>query len=249
MIENYAFYPIAAAAILIFGISKSGFGSGLGVLAVPMMALIIPPVQAAGILLPLLCIMDLFTLWHYRKTWDKRNLTILLPSGIFGVFVGAQFFRYLSEAQVRILVGVIAIAFGMIFFLKKGVGRKGKATVPRGVFWGSVAGFTSFGVHAGGPPVNIYLLPQEMEKGLFVGTTAVFFTIVNYTKLIPYAYLGQLNPDNLLTSLLLSPLAPLGVLLGIKLHTRINGRLFYNLCYIFLLITGAKLFFDGLSSY
>lgn len=249
MIENYAFYPLAAAAILIFGISKSGFGSGLGVLAVPMMALLIPPIKAAGILLPLLCVMDLFTIWHYRKTWDKRNLIILLPSGIFGVFVGAQFFRYLSEAQIRVLIGVIAISFAMNFFRKRGTQGKREGTIPRGVFWGSMAGFTSFGVHAGGPPVNIYLLPQQMEKGIFVGTTAVFFTIINYIKLIPYAYLGQLNFGNLLTSLLLSPLAPLGVLLGIKLHNRINERLFYNLCYLFLLITGAKLLFDGLSGF
>ncbi|NIA30868.1 MAG: TSUP family transporter [Actinobacteria bacterium] len=244
MINTTIFYPIAILAILIVGISKSGFGAGLGVLAVPLMSLVIAPPQAAAILLPLLCIMDIFTVWHYRKSWDSKNLKILLPAALVGILIGTEFFRYLSEAHIRILIGVLAIGFVFNYFIKH-TEKNRKASIPRGVFWGSIAGFTSFGVHAGGPPVNIYLLPQQMEKSLFVGTTAVFFTIVNYVKLVPYAYLGQLNTGNLSTSLLLSPVAPLGVWLGIKLHRKVNEKLFYNLCYIFLFFTGIKLLYDG----
>jgi len=245
MINNSIFYPIAILAILIVGISKSGFGAGLGVLAVPLMSLVIAPPKAAAILLPLLCIMDLFNIWHYRKSWDARNLKILLPAAFVGILLGTEFFKYLSEAHIRILIGVLSIGFVVNYFRKHSQTGRKKADIPRGVLWGSIAGFTSFGVHAGGPPVNIYLLPQQMEKSLFVGTTAVFFTIVNYVKLIPYAYLGQLNTGNLSTSLLLSPVAPLGVWLGIKLHRKVNEKLFYNLCYIFLFFTGIKLLLDG----
>ena len=245
MIETILFYPIAIIAIFIVGISKSGFGGGLGVLAVPLMSLVIPPPQAAAILLPLLIVMDWFTVWHYRKSWDKRNLMILLPAAIVGIILGSLFFRYLSDAHIRILVGVLAVLFGANFFLKRQAAKTHKADVPRGLLWGTIAGFTSFGVHAGGPPINIYLLPQQLKKSVFVGTTVFFFTIVNLIKLVPYTLLGQFNTGNLLTSLILAPLAPLGVWLGVKLHHRVNEKLFYTLCYLFLFVTGFKLLFDG----
>jgi uncharacterized membrane protein YfcA len=246
MIDTTLFYPIAILAILIVGISKSGFGGGLGVLAVPLMSLIISPPQAAAILLPLLIVMDWFTVWHYRKSWDKRNLAILLPAAVVGIVLGSLFFRYLTDAHIRILVGVLAILFVANYFLKRQNVKPHKADVPRGLLWGTVAGFTSFGVHAGGPPVNIYVLPQRLEKSIFVGTTVVFFTIVNLIKVVPYMMLGQFSTGNLLTSAILAPLAPIGVWLGVKLHHKVNEKLFYTLCYIFLFVTGLKLLYDGL---
>lgn len=245
MIETTFFYPIAILAILIVGISKSGFGGGLGVLAVPLMSLVIAPQQAAAILLPLLIVMDWFTIWHYRKNWDKRNLIILLPAAIVGIVLGSLFFKYLTEAHIRIMVGVLAVMFVGNYFIKRQSVKQHSADVPRGLLWGSVAGFTSFGVHAGGPPINIYLLPQQLDKSIFVGTTVLFFTIVNLIKVLPYMLLGQFSTGNLLTSLILAPLAPIGVWLGVKLHSRVNEKLFYTLCYIFLFVTGLKLLYDG----
>lgn len=245
MIDNTLFFPIAIFAILIVGISKSGFGGGLGVLAVPLMSLVIPPQQAAAILLPLLIVMDWFTIWHYRKNWDKRNLLILLPAAIVGIVLGSLFFKYLTEAHIRILVGFLAILFVGNYFMKRQAVKRHGADVPRGLLWGSIAGFTSFGVHAGGPPINIYLLPQQLDKSIFVGTTVLFFTIVNLVKVVPYMLLGQFSTGNLLISLVLAPLAPLGVWLGVKLHNKVNEKLFYTFCYIFLFITGLKLLYDG----
>ena len=244
-----AFFLLAAAAVVIVGISKSGFGSGIGVLGVPLMALVIPPAQAAAIMLPLLCVMDVINVLHYRTRFDRINLVILIPAALVGILLGTFTFRYLSDAHIRILLGVISILFVINFFT--GRRNSGKRTDPdriKGSIWGGIAGFTSFGVHAGGPPVNIYLLPQKLDKTIFVGTTVVFFAIVNYVKLIPYALLGQLNSDNLLISLILAPLVPLGVWLGLKLHDKVNESLFYNLAYFFLLVTGAKLLYDGLIS-
>ena len=247
MIQDPTFYILAVFAVIIVGISKSGFGSGIGVLGVPLMALVIPPQQAAAIMLPLLCVMDIFNVLHYRSRFDRANLIILVPAGLLGILLGTFTFGYLSDAHVRILIGVISVLFvGNFFFGKRNGGQKTAPSPAKGSFWGAIAGFVSYGVHAGGPPVNIYLLPQKLDKTIFVGTTVIFFTIVNYVKLIPYALLGQLNGDNLLTSLILAPLVPLGVWLGIKLHDRVNEKLFYNLAYFFLLVTGIKLLYEGI---
>ena len=217
MIQDPVFYILAAMAVVIVGISKSGFGSGLGVLGVPLMALVIPPSQAAAIMLPLLCVMDIVNVLHYRSRFDRTNLLILIPAGLLGILLGTFTFGYLSDANVRILIGVISVLFvGNFFFGKRNGDRQTGPNRIKGSIWGTIAGFVSFGVHAGGPPVNIYLLPQKLNKTIFVGTTVIFFTIVNYVKLIPYALLGQLSSDNLLTSLILAPLVPLGVWLGIK---------------------------------
>jgi len=242
------FYIFAAAAVIIVGISKSGFGSGLGMLGVPLMALVIPPTQAAAIMLPLLCVMDIFNVLHYRSRFDRTNLVILVPAGLLGILLGTFTFGYLSDANVRILIGVISILFvGNFLFGKRNGAKQAGSSRIKGSIWGTIAGFVSYGVHAGGPPVNIYLLPQKLNKTIFVGTTVTFFAIVNYVKLIPYALLGQLNGENLLTSLILAPLVPVGVWLGIKLHDRVNEKLFYNLAYFFLLATGVKLLYEGLT--
>ncbi len=247
MIEVPLFYILAVIAILIVGISKSGFGSGVGILGVPLMALIISPAQAAAIMLPLLCVMDAISFWHYRRAYDPINLKILIPAGLLGIVIGTFTFRYLSDAHIRIMIGVIAMVFVANFFLgRRRSAQKTNAGLLSGGFWGTIAGFTSFGVHAGATPVNIYLLPQQLDKTIFVGTTVVLFTIINYVKLIPYYFLGQLNGENLLMSLILMPLVPIGVWLGIRLHGRINERLFYNLAYLSLLITGLKLLYDGI---
>jgi uncharacterized membrane protein YfcA len=246
IISNPNFYIAATIAILILGISKSGFGSGLGLLAVPIMSLVISPAQAAAILLPLLCVMDIFNVLHYRDKFDRKNLAILVPGALLGILLGTFTFRYLSDAHIRILVGVLSVLFVGNYLLGRRNGNKQAGpSILKGSFWGTVTGFTSFGVHAGGPPVSVYLLPQRLDKTIFVGTTVVFFTIVNYVKLVPYYLLGQLNGDNLLTSLVLSPLAPLGVWMGLRLHNRVNEKLFYNLAYFFLFLTGIKLLYDG----
>ena len=242
------FYIIAVLAVLLIGISKSGFGSSLSVFGVPLMAIVIPPAQAAAILLPLLILLDLFNLFHYRSRFDRRNFFILLPAALIGVLIGSLTYRYLSDANIRILIGGIAVIF-VIFYLV-GQRKEQPKTEPdrvKGSFWGVIAGFISFGVHAGGLPVNIYLLPQRLDKTLFVGTTVILFAILNYVKLIPYALLGQLQIDNLLTSLILTPFIPVGFWLGIKLHNRVNEKLFYNLVYFFLFVAGVKLLYDGIT--
>lgn len=248
MLSDPLFYLVAIPAVLISSISKGGLGGGLGVLSVPLMSLVIPPTQAAAIMLPILCVIDLFAIRSFKGTFDKENLKTLIPAALFGIVIGTLFFNKLSTAHIKVLVGVISIAFASNWIYQTVFGRSQKAkpaSTLRGLIYGSVAGFTSFNVHAGGPPINMYLLPQKMNKTLFVGTTVIFFTVVNYTKLIPYAFLGLLDFSNLKASLVLMVLAPIGVKMGVWAHHKLADNWFYWICYIALFVTGAKLTYEG----
>ena len=242
------FYLAAVPAALLTGISKGGFGGGLGILAVPLMALAIGPVQAAAILLPILCAIDLIGVWAYRGRWDTVSLRILLPAALLGIVLGALSFGFLDAAMVRLLLGTIAVGFSLHFWFNRS--RSGLGVLPhslwRGGLWGGLAGFTSFVAHAGGPPIQVYLLPRQHDKTLYQATTVVFFIVVNYIKLIPYTLLGQFTSTNLIAALSLLPVAALGMGLGIWLHDKVPVRLFFRLCYAFLLVTGLKLLYDGL---
>ncbi|GGO88936.1 UPF0721 transmembrane protein [Marinobacterium nitratireducens] len=246
MIQDPFFYLVSIPAVLIVGISKGGLGGGLGLIAVPLMALAVPPTTAAAIMLPILCLMDLVGLWKYRGLGDKSSLGVLLPAAVVGIILGALTFRYLSDDHIRLIVGTIAILFTLNYYLRsRGRGARAPSRI-RGSLWGSLAGFTSFSVHAGGAPLNIYLLPLRLEKADYIATTIVFFAAVNYIKLVPYTLLGQFNSDLLLTSAVLAIFAPVGVLSGAWLQHRINQQLFYHLCYGFLLLAGIKLYYDAL---
>jgi uncharacterized membrane protein YfcA len=246
MITDPLFYFFAVPAILIFGIAKGGFGNAIGVVAVPLMALAVSPLQAAAILLPILCVMDVFAIRKFWRQWDVTNIVIMLPAGCVGVLVGSLTFSYLNEGHVRLLIGLLALIFALNFWLKSPGSIQKEPDYIKGSFWSVIGGFTSFGIHSGGPPVNIYLLPQKLHPKVFMGTCAMFFWITNYVKLIPYFILGQLDSQNLQTSLVLLPLAPIGVGFGYYLHTRVSTQKFYNIFNFFLIITGCKLTYDGI---
>lgn len=251
MIDSLSFYLLAAPVVLLVGISKGGFGGGLGTMAVPLLALMIDPRLAAAILLPILCVMDLFSVWSFRGTWDKSNLKTLLPGALLGTLAGALTFSITNADMIRILVGVLALYFVAHYLWGLRMlqhAQRTEAGIARGTFWGTIAGYTSYIAHAGGPPVSIYLLPQQLPKITLVGTTVLFFTIINYIKLIPYAWLGQLNTDTLMTSLLLMPLAPIGVKLGVYLLHKVSEKWFYWTCYGFLFIAGLKLVHEGVTN-
>lgn len=249
MIADSWFYCLAIPALLLTGVSKGGLGAGAGILAVPLMSLAIPPTQAAAIMLPVLCAMDLIGLWGYRAAHDGRRLRFLLPAALIGIALGTVTFGWLSEAGIRLVIGGIAILFVVRHWIGTLQGRRvGDRPPPgraAGIFWSAVSGYTSFVAHAGGPPLSVYLLPQRLDKTVFVATTVVFFAFVNAIKLGPYWALGQLVPGNLATSLVLLPLAPLGMALGFWLHRRIDPVLFFRICHALLLVTGIKLAWDG----
>ena len=172
----------------------------------------------------------------------------MVPAAILGVGFGALTFGFMSPTMIRILIGLIAVIFTLNYWLsgRSAAEARGRSRI-KGSFWSAVSGFTSFLTHAGGPPINVYLLPQRMDMTLFVGTKLVLFIIVNYVKLVAYAWLGQLHAGNLATSLVLIPLAPVGVGLGLWLHRRINNELFYRICYVILFLVGVRLLYGGVS--
>jgi len=245
LITDTLFYFCAIPAVLLFGLAKGGFGGAIGILAVPLMSLAVPPPQAAAILLPILCVMDLLALRKFWGKWHVENLKIMIPGAILGIVIGAFTYRYLTEAYVRILIGSLALGFALYFWFKpKQISAAGPSRL-KGTFWSTISGFTSFGIHAGGPPANVYLLPQRLPPSLFVGTNTVLFAVINYVKLIPYFWLGQLDASNLYTSLVLLPLAPIGIGLGYFLHQKISATVFYQIVNTFLFFAGTKLVYDG----
>lgn len=247
LIEDPLFYLLAVPAVLILGISKGGFGGGLGALAVPLLALVVSPIQAAAVLLPILCVMDLQGAWVYRGRWDIANLKILIPATLIGLAIGALTFRYLDARIIRLIIGSVAVGFTVHHWLGGlRAARMVRGVDPvRGTFWGAVCGFTSFIAHASGPPMSVYLLPQRMEKTRFLATTVILVLFMNYMKLLPYAWIGQFSSQNLYTSLTLLPLAPLGMWLGIWMHRIVPEGIFYRVCYGLLFLVGLKLLYDG----
>ncbi len=246
VITDPVFYLVAIPAVLLTGISKGGFGSAFGGISVPLMALAISPMQAAAILLPVLCFMDLVGFRAYYGKWDLANLKIMVPGALGGIAIGALTFGSVKEAYVRIAVGGIAVLFTLQQWLNL-VSRQAPASrsVTKGTFWSGVSGLTSFLAHAGGPPAQVYMLPQRMETTTYVATVNLFFMIINIVKLIPYAWLGQFSSANLWTALLLAPFVPVGVSLGIWLQKQAGKVWFYRIARVCLLLTGLQLIYQG----
>lgn len=246
IVSDPLFYLAAIPAVLITGIAKGGFGTGAGLLAVPLMALTVAPLQAAAVMLPILCLMDLFGLWAYRGRFDGRSLRLLLPAALAGIGIGWLTAGLMDDRVIRLIVGAVAVAFTLDHWIGRRAAADPKAPDPvKGGFWAAVSGFTSFIAHAGGPPLSVYLLPLKLDKTEFVGTAVIFFAVVNYVKLVPYTWLGQFSVANLATSLVLAPLAPLGIWLGIRLHRRTSPVWFYRLSYLMIFVVGLKLAWDG----
>ena len=247
LITDWQFYLVAVPAVLLLGVSKSGFGAGFGSLAVPLMALAVTVPQAAAILMPVLLVMDLLGIAAFRRDFDRGLVKFMLPWGLLGIVVGALSFKLLQARWVAGIVGV----FTLLFLAQRLLfpPRAGNAPPPRwaGALLTTVSGFTSFVAHAGGPPVNAYVIPLGLSPVRFTGTMAFFFFVINLAKWVPYAWLGLLDARNLGTSLVLLPLAPLGVWAGVRIARRIDQRLFYRFVYAGMALTGLKLVWDAVA--
>jgi uncharacterized membrane protein YfcA len=245
LITDPYFYAVAIPAVLLMGISKSGFGAGFGSLAVPFMALAVTVPQAAAIMMPILLVMDVMGLAAFRKHFDKKLIWFLVPLGLVGTVIGTFSFKLLDERLVAGLVGVFTLCFLAQRFMFPP--KPDSPHPPRwlGGLLTVASGFTSFVAHAGGPPLNAYVVPMRLPPLVFTATMSVYFFVLNLSKWAPYAWLGLLDMRNMATSMALLPFAPIGVLVGVKLAHRIRPTLFYRLIYTGMFLTGAKLVWDG----
>ncbi len=245
-----AFWLLAIAATVLIGMSKAGFGGAAGSLGVPLMALVVAPPVAAAVMLPILLAIDAIGLVVFRGRGDPANLRIILPGAMIGIALGWLTFGHVDARWIRLLIGIEALLFAFDRFR---AARSHLTAVPSaptlapGIIWSALSGFTSFVSHAGGPPIMQYLMPQNMDKMRLVGTTVIFFSVVNFSKLGPYAKLGLLDVSNLGVSLLLAPAIPLGYFAGYRLLHAVDMRGFNLVTAWTLLAAGAKLVYDGLA--
>ena len=243
------FYLLAIPAVIVLGLAKGGF-AGVGVIAVPLMALAVSPVLAASITLPILIVQDVVSVWAFRRTWDRGVLILMLPSAAIGIGLGYALAAFVRPGAVELAVGVISVVFAVqrLWVDRPGAPvREGRAErVPwRGVLAGIAAGFTSQIAHAGGPPFQIYVLPKRLPRDVFIGTSALFFATVNWMKVPAYWALGQFTPQALSTAAVLLPLAIASTWAGVWLVRRVPAERFYQIIYGLLIVVGAKLAWDG----
>lgn len=246
MLTDPLFWLVAILAVTVVGVSKGGF-AGLGVLGTPLLSLVMPPVQAAAILLPILVLQDWVSLISYRRSLDWRVFLVPLVGAVAGTVAGYGLASRVNEGHVRLIVGVVALAFAANWWIglvqKRAEGPK-PGTVS-GIVWGAIAGFTSFVSHAGGPPYQIYSLPQRLDRELLAGTTAWFFAVLNLMKVVPYFLLGQFSHENLMLSAALAPVAVATTLLGVWLVRTVDTERFYRIVYGLLVIVGLNLVWEG----
>ncbi len=246
------FYMTAVVAVILVGLSKGGFGGAMALLGVPLLALVVPPVQAAAILLPILIVMDWASLWSWWRYWDARTLLVMLPGGVIGVGIGWLTAAVVTENEIKLIVGSVALAFVLRYAWQEFHARRsGSAVKPKpqrplqGGAWGIVAGFTSFVAHAGGPPYQFYTLPLGHDPRIYTGTSVRFFAIVNLLKVLPYFMLGQLDLSNIEISATLFPVAIVATFAGAWLVHRMRPAVFYPFMYAMVFFTSLKLVWDG----
>lgn len=240
------FWLAAGVAATLVGMSKGGVPM-VAMLSVPIMALVMSPVLAAGLLLPVYVVSDAFGLYAYRHAFDRRVLAIVIPGAVVGIGIGWATASLVPEAAVTLVVGIIGFAFALSVILRRPViAEPQRAKVVPGLFWSAVAGFTSFVSHAGAPPYQVYTLPLGMTKAVFAGTTTIAFAAINLVKLVPYYALGQLNVGNLKVAAVLAVPAALAVFVGLRVVAVLPERLFFRLVIWALLLISVKLIWDGL---
>ncbi len=244
-----SYFLLAGLAALLVGLSKGGLAS-VGMLSVPLLSLVISPVKAAVLLLPIFVISDLVGIWLYRKNFDARNLKILLPAGILGVFVGWLTASVVSDTAVKLLIGLIGLSFCLNMWLRKATQEvKQPAHLVKGTFWGVLSGFTSFISHSGSPPYQVYMLPQQLPKIEFAGTTTLFFAAINAAKIIPYQHLSPYAYQDFVNAAALIPFALIGTMGGAYLTRRIADKWFFRFIQLGLFLISLKLTADAVRDF
>jgi uncharacterized membrane protein YfcA len=248
MLTEPIFYLVAIPAVILMGLSKGGF-AGVGAMALPLLALAISPVQAAAILLPVLIVQDAVGVWAFRGNWDRDILVLMIPSAIVGIVAGYLLAAKVSATVVLAILGAISILFAVYrLWLSRGGRVQAPVNAPSalGVALGIATGFTSQIAHAGQPPFQMWVLPKALPTQILVGTTTIFFAVINVLKIPAYVALGQFTHENLMAAAVLAPLAIVSTLAGVWLVRRVNAERFYTIIYVLMIFVGAQLLWKAL---
>lgn len=240
---------VVALAVVLLGLAKGGL-SGVGALATPMAALVLPPTIAAALLLPILIVQDVVSVWSFRKTWDGWIIAWMLPGAAIGIAAGYYYAERVDEAKLMAALGAITLAFGVYRLWVERGGRivaASKSPGWVGTFFGAFTGFTSQIAHAGGPPFQMWVTPRRLPHLVFVGTSSILFALINWMKVPAYLALGAFPHEVLVAAALLMPLAIGSTLLTVRWLKRIDGARFYSFIYWLMVLLGAKLLWDGLA--
>jgi uncharacterized protein len=243
MIADPIVYLFAFVAVIFLGFSKGGF-IGFGLVATPLLALVVPPLQSAAILLPIMLMQDLFSVWSFRDNWDGRILSVTLPGSAVGITLAWVLARDLDQSLVRLTVGAIGLLFSVSYWCGLKTNARNDAA---GLFWGTVAGFAGTLANAAGPPFLVYAMSQNLPKMTFVGTTAIFFLVLNTAKLVPFFALGQLSYQTLAVSLVMLPFAMAANVVAIRLVRLIPSSAFYRLAYGLVFAISVGLIWQGIA--
>lgn len=246
---DFLFFALAVPAVLFAGFSKGGFGGGAAFASTSILALALEPEQALALMLPMLMMMDVAALSAFWQKWSWPDAKVMIVGSLPGVALGVWLFHVANADVLRLMIGILSIAFVVWQLAKsRGIIHPFANRLPpwAGVLSGIVAGFTSFVSHAGGPPSAVYLLSQKLTKTEYQATTVVLFWVINAAKVIPYAYLGMFSMQTSIANMALAPVAFLGVWLGVRMHNVVSERLFFGITYIALSLTGSKLIWDAL---
>ncbi len=234
-------WALAVAAAIFVGVSKTAIG-GLGMVAVTIVANLMPAKEAIGFVLPLLICGDLVAVAAYRAHTQWRHVIRLFPWAAVGVVLGWLTMERINDRQAALLIGTIVLAMVALFLWRR---RRGGEQDQHGMVFaatiGILAGFTSLIANAAGPLMAIYLLAMGLPKMKYMGTGAVFFFIFNVFKVPFMMNLGLINGASLSSNLLLVPVVFVGAFIGRSLLKRINQRLFENLALWTSAIAGVKL--------
>jgi len=241
LLDNPGLFALLILAAFLVGLSKGGLPA-VAMLSVPILSLSMSPLVAAVLLLPIYILSDAVSVWLYRREFSVDNIKILIPAGIVGVLVGWATAAFISDRMVALLIGVMGVSFCLYTWLKE---QSDKTAAPvskvKGLFWGTLSGFTSFVSHAGAPPFQIYVLPQKLPKMVFAGTTTIVFAAVNLAKIIPYSTLYPYTASTLEVSAYLLPVAAIGTVVGKKLIERLSEKWFFLAVQIALFLISIKL--------
>lgn len=245
-LTSLSFFLIAGPAAIFAGVSKGGFGSGAAFASASILALVVEPGLALGVMLPLLMLIDVATLRPYWGKWDGGSALRLILGGVPGVVLGAWLYTVADADVFRVLIGAVSVTFVIWQLWPR---ARAARRVPNwiGGAAGVVAGFTSFVSHAGGPPAAVYLLGRGLTKTQYQATTVLVFWAINIAKAVPYAFLGLFTWQTAQANLVLAPFALFGAWVGVKLHRLVPERAFFALTYVLLMVTGTKLIWDGLT--